>query len=126
MHETPTFNHTNPENKQQPNLLKMLNTELLITYGFEKISSTPLEKWCFENIILYVENHANQTSFRVSDVNNLPITLYIRSEADLQFILKTIDEGGSISSIVSKFSKWEDSGSLEPKDLLEILNRRKN
>lgn len=104
----------------------MLNTELLITYGFEKIASTPLEKWCFENIILYVENHGNQTNFRVSDLNNLPITLYIRSEEDLQFILKTIEDGGSISSIVSKFSNWDINGSLEPEDLKEILNNLKN
>ena len=116
----------NPGIKQRPNLMKMLNTELLVTYGFEKISSTPLEKWCFENIILYVENHGNQTNFRVSDVNNLPITLYIRSEADLQYILKTIEDGGSISSIVSKFSNWDVSGSLKPEDLKEILNNLKN
>jgi hypothetical protein len=104
----------------------MLTTELLITYGFERVSSTPLEKWCFENLVLFVENINGFTCYRISDANFSSITLYIRTETDLQNILKIVDEGGSISSIASKDtigSNWE---LLNRTMLQEFLDKWKN
>ena len=104
----------------------MLTPELLIRYGFEKVTSTPLEKWRFENIVLHVEKYGGQIHYRVSEVNFSYTTLYIRSEEELQFVLKMAEEGGLISSLAANKaigSRWEI---LNRDRLQEVLDKWKN
>jgi hypothetical protein len=84
----------------------MLTTELLITYGFEKVPTTPLEKWSFEDLILFVEKNGLQFQFRIYDVHQPSIHLFVHTEAHFQQIIRTVDEGGSLADYVSGLSGW--------------------